>query len=330
MAPRVRRTSRDVSHMRLPNFYLCPADRSKTTPVRWRTFDCKVTYKGEKAKCDANLDVYKGKEPGDLDGRRHGKGACIEFSTHDIMVMAEYSAAWNEVTLRATFDPASMFDPTAYTDVLQEVELGYRPAERETDERLDRYYYPLLRVPIFYVGPGLAAAGVATRAFLGKEVDRMPDITGKYWYTYGAMQVPLLNASTPRQILVDHVGAIAMPQNAISGLVHVVLTIEDFETYGFEAVPFMVPLIKTLGEIAGVGALLALAIFHCQGSPQEHSSSRLVAWTESELDTERFYDRVAVADNPDLEAETGGLLRDSERGRKQNLLQVTEDRDLAE
>lgn len=281
--------------------------------MKWRSFDCRVTFKDEKAACDATLQAYKGETPDDLDGRHHGldhKGTCVEFSTHDIMVMAEGSAAWNEVTLRATFDPATMFE-MAGSDLLQEVELGYRIHEQEAGQSLDRYYYPLLRVPIFYVGPGLAAAGVATRAFLGKEVDRMPDVTGRYWYVYGGMQVPLLNASIPKRTLVDNGVATLVPSDSISGSVHVVLTIEDFETYGFTAVPFVIPLFKTIGEIAGVGALMVWVTFRFQktnvlGQLQERGSTRLVTFTESELDTDRDYDQ--VAGHSDLEVESDNLI----------------------
>merc|ERR1719502_2085709 len=105
LVPRVRRVFKDASKMRLPNFYICPADRTKTSPPRWRSYDCEVTYRKERATCSTSLAVYKGKEPDDLDGRRKGQGACLEFKTHDIIVMSEWSSAWNEVTLRATFDP---------------------------------------------------------------------------------------------------------------------------------------------------------------------------------------------------------------------------------
>lgn len=315
IVPRVRRTATDVSHMRLPNFYLCPADRERVDPVRWRSFDCKVTFKGEKAECDASLDAYKGKVPNDLDGRRHGSGACVEFSTHDIMVMSEWSAAWNEVTLRATFDPKSMFF-NDQNNVLQEVELGYRAHELEMGQGMDRFYYPLLRVPVFYVGPTLVSAGIATRAFLGKEVDRLPDVTGRYWYVYGGMQVPMLNASLPKKTFMnDRLAAkpVADPEDVTSGFVHIVLTIEDFETYGFQTVPFVVPLFKTLGEIAGVGALMAWATYRFRGAygsigqKKERISSRLVAYMEterdleeSELDTARKdYTRSAEPFDPD-------------------------------
>merc|ERR1711937_834839 len=96
---------------------------------------------------------------------------------------------------------------TDQSDVLQEVELGYRAHELEVGEGMQRYYYPLLRVPAFYMGPGLPSAGTATRAFLGKEVDRMPDTTGRYWYVYGGMQVPILNASIPPQALVNRMSS---------------------------------------------------------------------------------------------------------------------------
>lgn len=322
MVPQVRRTARDVSHMRLPNLYLCPADRARTDPVRWRSFDCRVTYKGEKATCDANLQAYKGETPDDLDGRRKGKGACVEFSTHQIMVMSEWSAAWNEITLRATFDPGTMFDHTR-TDVLQEVELGYRPAEQELGgAKPDKYYYPLLRVPVFYMGAGIPPAGVATRAFLGKEVDRQSDFIGRYWYVYGGMQVPLLNASLPKKTLFENgkamVNAARDSGDSISGIVHIVLSIEDFESYGYQAVPFLVPLLKALGQIAGVGALMTWIAFRCRGTSsvgmigriQEFGTKRGIVF--SELDTDREFNP-SSGDQSDLE--DSNLLQGSRRQR---------------
>jgi len=309
LVPRVRRTARDVKQMRLPNFYVCPADRARSEPVRWRTFDCEVSYKKEKASCDAEVVEYKGETPDDLEGRRNGKGSCIEFKTHQIMVLTEWSASWNEIQLQAAFDPEAMFGHDQ-SNVMQEVELGYRPAEKElVNSRVDKYYYPLLRVPVFYRGGSLPPAGVATRAFLGKEVDRMPDVTGRYWYVYGGMQVPLLNASLPRQTLIENGRVTVVPRESVSGMVHIVLTIEDFETYGYQELSFGVPLMKALGQIAGVGAMLMWVATRCKvpktgmvGHIQELGSRRDIAF--SELDTDRDYHQGDTGDQSDVEGST--------------------------
>merc|ERR1712100_576667 len=110
------------------------------------------------------------------------------------------------------------------------------------------------------------------------------------------MQVPLLNATLPQQPVMSNGAPVSASARGISGFVHIVLSIEDFETYGFQAVPFVIPLFKTIGEIAGVGALVIWANFRFQGAmgsifsqSQERASSRLVAFAESELDTDRDY-----------------------------------------
>jgi hypothetical protein len=254
------------------------------TPVRWKSFECDVRFQKEKVRCDANSALYKGQYPDDLDGRQHGTGSCLEFQTHAIDVREEWNPAWNEVTLRAAFNDEML--TADKEDVLQEVEIGYRVVEKEDGTVLaDRYYYPLMRVPIFYSGPGIPKTGTATRAFLGLEVDYEANVRGRYWFSYNPVQVSVLNASVPTRTkgidegLIPHDGA-SEPQ----GIAHVVFTIEDFSKLGTEAVPFYIPFMKTLGQIAGIGALLVWFGYRFHGpgidSNWEESSSRVVVYSK--------------------------------------------------
>jgi len=272
----------------LPKFYMCPADRAKMKPVRWKSYECDVKYRKEKVACNGKTEPYKGEYPDDLDGRKHGQGSCLEFLTHDIEVMEEWESSWNEVVLRASFVPGDLLVTDEMSDVLEEVEIGYRIVEREDyRKRADRYYYPLMRVPIFYAGSDLPKTGVATRTFLGLEVDHLENIKGRYWFTYGNMQVPVLNATIPK----NHIDARMMRHDGsdsiVSGVVHVILTIEDFEKFGTEAVPFSISFMRTLGEIAGFGALVAWATLRC-GPPrlanEEDGSSRLIVYSKVDSD----------------------------------------------
>jgi len=171
-----------------------------------------------------------------------------------IGVREEYSAAWNEITMRASFRPARA---VGAANALQEVELGYLPAEWVIGSReatVERSYYPLLRVPVFFLDTGSQGFGVATRAYLAKEVDRGRRYAGRYWYTYSAMQLAVENATMPPQ---SFVGAGLRPEGRV-GVVHVVITLEDFEEYDFQVISPFFPFLGVLGQVAGIGALLWL------------------------------------------------------------------------
>lgn len=275
----------------MPSIYMCPADRARTSPVSWHSFDCKVTYKSEHVVCDATVEAYKGETPDDLNGRAFGKGSCVEFHTHDILLAQEWESSWNEITLRASFSAADMFDQPM-SDALQEVELGYRIVETAYGRKADRYYYPLLRVPVFPYGV-LKDAGICTRAFLGEEVDKTKNVKGRYWLTYGALQIPVLNASKPGSTFGSAVSppVLSDPLLPTLGIAHVVLTVEDFSLYATEEVPFVIPLLKTLGEIAGVAAFFTWTMFRCRGvggisGDDEGSGSRVLVYSQVNADDE--------------------------------------------
>jgi len=259
--PPTQRVVRDASQLRLPTLYFCPADRSRSKGVfEWNSYDCLLSYKTDHTTCPAKLQNYEGQSPSVLHDGVKGSGAgaggqCLEFGTHMIGVKEEHSAAWNEITLRASFHPP---EDTHMANVLQEVELGYLPAEWQRGMRgssEDEYYYPLLRVPIFYATQGANAVGVATRTFISKEVDRGLKKAGRYWYTYGAMQIAVENATLPKQHLVA-AGQAGSGKRPL-GVVHVVITLEDFQEFDFQVVSAFFPMLGTLGEVAGVAALLA-------------------------------------------------------------------------
>lgn len=264
--PPTQRVTRAASELRLPRLYFCPADRGRSEGFQWHSFECTLSYQEERRTCPARLQAYRGREPeefrADPDGDgldRHQKrpGECLEFGTHMIGVREEWSAAWNEVTLRAAFHPPSV---AGIGDALQEVELGYLPVEWEIGQRVDttqRYYYPLLRVPFFFLSQSGYEPGVATRTFMAKEVDRGLSSAGKYWYTYGAMQLAVVNATTPEQ---SFPGGPYLPPQGL-GVVHIVITLEDFEVFDFEVISSFFPLLGTVGQICGVGAMLAFVLF---------------------------------------------------------------------
>mmetsp|Transcript_26206 Transcript_26206/g.66913 ORF Transcript_26206/g.66913 Transcript_26206/m.66913 type:complete len:377 (+) Transcript_26206:169-1299(+) len=277
--PRTQRVMVENRELRLPRLYFCPADRGHVTGFQWHSFECTLSYRDEHRSCPARLQAYNGRTPkafgrtpdGDGFADQHG-GECLEFATHMIGVREEWSAAWNQVTLRAAFSPAPV---EGLGDALQEVELGYLPVEWEVgekDETAQRYYYPLLRVPFFFLSQNGYEPGVATRSFLAREVDKGLTAEGKYWYTYGAMQIAVVNASTPDQSLVGT--SSMLPQR--QGVVHVVLTVDDFEEYDFQELSCFFPLLEALGSIAGVGAVLVLVLnrprIRMGGQPQGEES----------------------------------------------------------
>mmetsp|Transcript_31438 Transcript_31438/g.57100 ORF Transcript_31438/g.57100 Transcript_31438/m.57100 type:complete len:360 (-) Transcript_31438:103-1182(-) len=261
-APQTRRVVRDMTKYRLPNFYFCPADRTQESgrAFSWKSFDCHVTYKRQRAECSGQTRPYEGDSPDEFkaDGRDAG-GSCLELFTHDISIKQEWTAAWNEITMRVAF-----FSDMEGENALQEVEVGYRPVEWQTGPNgwRDRYYYPLLRVPAFTIDVPANPVGMAVRAYLQEEIDHEVQGSGRYWYTYGGMQVPVLNVSVPRTPIIPI-------ENSVRGrlrIAHIVLTIEDFEMYGVEEVSYFYPMLGIVGEIAGFSALLALLCRRCCAS----------------------------------------------------------------
>lgn len=259
-----QRVVRQVKELRLPRLYFCPADRGRAQGFKWHSFECLLTYKADHTSCPARLQEYRDRTPDQFRGQRPGDkgGECLEFGTHMIGVRQEWSAAWNEITLRAAFIPPK---DQGVANALQEVELGYLPAEWMIGSRsstVQRFYYPMLRVPIFFLDRGAQGFGVATRAYLGKEVDRGRANAGRYWYTYGAMQLAVENATMPPQ---SFMGA-SFSEPARVGVVHVVITLEDFVEYDFLVVSALFPFLGILGQIAGVGALVGVLVARQKGS----------------------------------------------------------------
>lgn len=175
-APQTRRVVRDMRKYRLPNFYFCPADRTRQTgrAFRWKSFDCHVTYKSQRAVCLGETKLYEGESPDEFeaDGSDAG-GSCLEMFTNDISIKREWTAAWNEITMRVAF-----FSEMEGENALQEIEVGYRPVEWKSGPHgwRDRYYYPLLRVPAFAIDASAVPTGMAVRAYLQEEIDHEVEV----------------------------------------------------------------------------------------------------------------------------------------------------------
>lgn len=261
-----QRVVRDMDQVRLPRLYLCPADRSRSAPLRWHSYECGLSYKEESVSCSAWLQQYRGWSPSSFGGHAGGGGGeCLEFNTNDTGIRKEWSAAWNEITLRAAFDAWSgSSHSVGATDVLREVEIGYLPEEWRSPSgeiSADKgAYYPLLRVPFFLLSPGgREGAGVATRTFISEELDRGRRYSGKYWYTYGNTQVSVEDPSLPRFALYNE-GSLEHTASDPLGIVHVILTIEDFARFEFEVVSAWYPFLGAAGQIAGAWSLLACVL----------------------------------------------------------------------
>jgi len=244
--------------------------------------------------CPARLQSYSGLAPDDFhrdaDGGRSSEkysgGECLEFGTHMIGVREEWSASWNEISLRASFKAS----PTVgIPNALQEMELGYMPAEWISGHRKDtieRWYYPLLRVPMFFLDKAQHTC-VATRCYIAKEVDQGLAHTGHFWYSYGAVQVAVENATLPKEPLAREATDVPQVQSAEvgyrTGIVHVVVSIEKFQQYEFQVSSALYPLLAVLGQIAGLGAVLLLGPLAAVGRAARSShtgaplSSRSVA-----------------------------------------------------
>eukprot|EP00927_Polykrikos_kofoidii_P062514 TRINITY_DN57325_c0_g1_i1.p1 TRINITY_DN57325_c0_g1~~TRINITY_DN57325_c0_g1_i1.p1 ORF type:complete len:422 (-),score=44.25 TRINITY_DN57325_c0_g1_i1:74-1339(-) len=282
--PLVQRVVRVKPRLRFPNLLVCPADRGATpSPLRWRGFDCHLAFRTERINCDAQVRLYRGWAPEYFGGTEEKNGGqCLEFDTHSLFVREEWSASWNELTLRAAFDEESLNGP----DALREVELGYQIAERRlADNSMDRYYYPLRRVPYFSlesfydksirtfasddaIGSYRSSGeGAATRMFLREELDQDRRLSGMYWQTYGGSQVRVVNPTVPSQVLnalptsFNHSGLLAATNVSSKRMraehvVHLIISLDDFTEISNEVVSSFIPTIKAAGEVAGVAALL--------------------------------------------------------------------------
>jgi len=340
--PQTTRVPRMMREVRLPRLYFCPADRGHMSGFQWASFQCTLSYKDEHRSCFGRLESFRGRTPQEFQGtlgkRQMGEGPgengeqpggqCLEFSTHKIGVREEWSAAWNEITLRAAFHPPQT---AGFNDAFQEVELGYVPEEWEMGMKsstVQRYYYPLLRVPFFYnhreeVASGKSnwpTPGVATRMYLRRKVDEgrsmraqsKVNMVGEYWRAYDPMQIAVVNSSTPPETF-EPEGSDFLQQRL--GVVHIVITLEDFEEFDYEVVSGFFPLMGVIGQIAGVGALLALAMpgkrksVAASGGQEELAEGQVADPSGGPP-----YSRVACPDDDDDVMEQQALLGGSSEG----------------
>lgn len=264
IASPTERVSRDQAIVRLPRLFLCPADRYRQPSLKWNSFECQLSFKTETGQCRARLQRFRGKEPEEFRRPRSNMThECLEFSTHLIGVREEWSAAWNEITLKASFvqSPSSPL-----TDVFQEMEIGYMPHEWEVGQNpsaIESYYSPMLRVPLYRPAPDSSnGPGLATRVFLAEEIDRGKHSAGDYWYFYGATTVPTENATIPEQgFLHETRGEWIKVPGGRRGVVHVVVTLDDFEQFEYRLVSPLWGFLLCIGQISGVMAMFAWAFF---------------------------------------------------------------------
>jgi len=259
--------------------------------LKWLAFECILTYRDDQTTCPGRLQSYEGLAPDDFHKNHpesHGGGSsgtspdkypggeCLEFGTHMIGVRQEWSASWNEISLRASFEMPPTF---GVPNALQEIELGYMPTEWITghrDKTMERWYYPMLRVPTFFLDQAHSTC-VATRCYIAKEVDQGLAHTGRFWYTYGAVQVAVENATLPREPIARQTADVPQVPSAAgarrTGIVHVVVSIEDFQQYEFQVSSSLYPLLAVLGQIAGLGAVLLLGPLAAIGRAARSSQS---------------------------------------------------------
>ncbi|CAK9090238.1 unnamed protein product [Durusdinium trenchii] len=232
VAPPTQRVTRDISVVRLPRLYFCPADRYRHDRLIWNSYDCSLNYKTESDKCSARIQHFGGEEPETFKHGANWSSACLEFGTHKIGVKQEWSAAWNEISLKAAFLLPAHGDTK---DVFQEIELGYLPKEWEVGEApstIEHYYAPLIRVPIFQ--PPLdshASDGIATRMYLAEQEDHGRHEAGDFWYVYGASSMPVVNATMPEYRFFEKDGEWVRAPKSRRALAHIVITLEDFTKY---------------------------------------------------------------------------------------------------
>lgn len=308
------RSARDLSNVRLPNLYLCPAGAEKRDAlVRWALYNCSLRYRKEHVPCHARERSYDG-YPEDFG---LGSGRCLEFLSSNLMIGEEWTPAWNELTLYAAWE-----EQAGQTNDLQEVELGYRPIEWELDNSADkdRFYYPMLRIPTFDFPVSGPSTGVATRVFLGEEKDVGRRYAGKYWYTYDSTFPVIKKPSLPSTAL-DHVYPQTIGAENPNGPVKVVaakviLTLEEFSLFLTEYTqqPVIYSLVAVMGELAGVATLL-LALTHRFSSKEEAAETR-----EQRNIRDPEYLELATAEKEDYRNEAGGEMRDE--GSRQGLLDV--------
>ncbi|CAJ1359370.1 unnamed protein product [Effrenium voratum] len=244
LAPPTQRVMRDVSVVRLPRLFFCPADRYKQARLIWNSYECSLSYKTEVGACTGRLQHFGGEEPEDFKHGSNWSTACLEFGTHRIGVKQEWSAAWNQISLK-------------------EIELGYLPKEWEVGAEpttIERYYAPLLRVPIYQPTTfSMPGSGVVTRLYLATEEDHGRHEAGEYWYTYGATTIPVVNATVPEQQFLHERGEWVKAPSSRRAVAEVVITLEDFTRYEYRVQPVIYPLLSLLSEVSGVFALFCWA-----------------------------------------------------------------------
>ncbi|CAK9049287.1 ATP synthase epsilon chain [Durusdinium trenchii] len=262
VAPPTQRVTRDISVVRLPRLYFCPADRYRHDRLIWNSYDCSLNYKTESDKCSARIQHFGGEEPETFKHGANWSSACLEFGTHKIGVKQEWSAAWNEISLKAAFLLPAHGDTK---DVFQEIELGYLPKEWEVGEApstIEHYYAPLIRVPIFQ--PPLdshASDGIATRMYLAEQEDHGRHEAGDFWYVYGASSMPVVNATMPEYRFFEKDGEWVRAPKSRRALAHIVITLEDFTKYEYRVQPVIYPLLSLFSQVSGVCALFCWAFF---------------------------------------------------------------------
>eukprot|EP00913_Durusdinium_trenchii_P013471 g12651.t1 len=210
-------------------------------------------------KCSARIQHFGGEEPETFKHGANWSSACLEFGTHKIGVKQEWSAAWNEISLKAAF-----LLP-AHGDTKDEIELGYLPKEWEVGEApstIEHYYAPLIRVPIFQ--PPLdshASDGIATRMYLAEQEDHGRHEAGDFWYVYGASSMPVVNATMPEYRFFEKDGEWVRAPKSRRALAHIVITLEDFTKYEYRVQPVIYPLLSLFSQVSGVCALFCWAFF---------------------------------------------------------------------
>ncbi|CAL1158270.1 unnamed protein product [Cladocopium goreaui] len=251
LAPPTQRVARDVSVVRLPRLYFCPANRFKQARMIWSSYECSLSYKLENDQCSARIQHYGGDEPQVF---RHGanwSSACLEFGTHRIGVKQEHSAAWNEISLKAAF---LLPVHGLLEDVFEEVELGYLPREWEVGDApstIEHYYAPLIRVPLFKPSSlSKPSPGVVTRMYMAEEEDHGRHEAGDYWY-----------ATVPEQSFLQEPGEWVKAPESRRAIAHVVITLEDFTKYEYRVQPVIYPLLSLFSQLSGVAALFCWAFF---------------------------------------------------------------------
>mmetsp|Transcript_37562 Transcript_37562/g.70029 ORF Transcript_37562/g.70029 Transcript_37562/m.70029 type:complete len:378 (+) Transcript_37562:73-1206(+) len=324
-APPTQRVMRDISVVRLPRLFFCPADRYRQAGVIWNSYECSLSYKMEVGQCGARVQHFGGEEPQDF---RHGANwsdSCLEFATHRIGVKQEWSAAWNEITLKAAFLQPAHLD--TQLDVIQEMELGYLPKEWEVGAEpstIEHLYSPLLRVPIYqpasYSEP---TRGVATRLFLAEVEDHGRHAAGDFWYTYGATTVPVENATVPEidfGFPHEH-GEWVKAAGSRRGVAHIVITLEDFTKYEYRVQPVIYPLLSLFSQVSGVVALFCWAFFK---SPM--AAKRLLHGSQKTGDVEANAPAPSRARQPAVTHHAGAQYRsigeEAEEEEQQSLLEV--------